>query len=389
EHDAAGLPGLRAAVERNLQTYLADLRQVVDIDCGTFLPDGVNAVADVLQRRFESWGWTAQRIPHRPGLGEEQLGDVLVARIEGGAQGRVLLVGHMDTVFSVGAAKDRPFRMEGSRAFGPGVVDMKDGLLAGLYAVRALQDTRARFGSISYVCNPDEEIGSPFSSAVIREAAAAADVCFVLESARQDGDIVSSRKGVRDFHIVYTGRAAHAGVEPERGRSATLQAAHTTVALHGLNGRWDGVTVNVGVLQGGTRPNVVADRCEVQADMRAPTAGSYEEARAEIERIARDTVVPDLSVEISSRSSFPPMERSQATAALVDRAVAIARDLGFELGETATGGASDANAVAALGVPTLDGLGPVGGAAHSPEEWLDLDSVVPRTTLLAALIASS
>ncbi|HJP65701.1 MAG TPA: M20/M25/M40 family metallo-hydrolase, partial [Actinomycetota bacterium] len=278
---------------------------------------------------------------------------------------------------------------EGSRAFGPGTADMKGGLLSGLYAVRALQDGGGQVPSITYVCNPDEELGSPFSSAIIAERARDADVCFVLEAARESGDIVSARKGVRDFHIVYRGRAAHAGVEPERGRSATLQAAHTTLRLHELNGRWDGVTVNVGVIEGGTRPNVVAERCELQADMRALTATTYEEAAREIDRVARDVVVPDVTVEITSRSQFPPMEKLPATAELVERAAAMAKQLGFELRDATTGGASDANGVAALGIPTLDGLGPIGGGPHGPDEWLDLDSVVPRTTLLGALVAAA
>jgi glutamate carboxypeptidase len=363
----------------------------VGIDCGTFLPEGVNRVADLMQQRFEASGWSVERHAHEPSSGEDRLGDVLIARVPGPKDGdrRILLVGHMDTVFGEGAAAERPFRIDGSRAFGPGVADMKDGLLAGLYAVRMLQDAEVGGFSITYVCNPDEEIGSPFSSALIREAAEDADVCFVLESARENGDIVSARKGTRDFHVVYHGRAAHAGVEPERGRSATLQGAHTTLALHELNGRWPGVTVNVGVIQGGSRPNVVAERCELQVDLRAPTADTYQEAVATIDEVVRSIVVPDVTVEVNSRSSFPPMERSEATGRLVAQAVAIAGELGFEVQDAMTGGASDANAVSAAGVPTLDGLGPVGGAAHSPGEWLDLESVVPRMTLLAALIASA
>jgi glutamate carboxypeptidase len=385
---------LQRLVERRHGAYLEDLRTTVGIDCGTFIPVGVNQVADLMQRRFEQSGWSVERRPHRPGEGEKQLGDALVARLPGGvphADGgrRILLIGHMDTVFPEGTVAERPFRVEGTRALGPGVADMKDGLLAGLYATRALQDAGLDgFDSITYVCNPDEEIGSPFSAAVIREQAVSADVCFVLESARENGAIVSARKGVRDFHVRYGGRAAHAGVEPERGRSATLQAAHATLALHELNGRWPGVTVNVGVLRGGTRPNVVAEGCELEVDMRAPTQALYDEAIAEVERLASEVTVPEVSVEIRSRSNFAPMERTEATARLVEQAQAIAAELGFDLKDAATGGASDANAVAAMGVPTLDGLGPVGGDPHSASEWLDLDSVVPRVTLLAGLIAS-
>lgn len=384
---------IRRAAEDHLDAYLDDLRALVNVDCGTYIPAGVNQVADLMEERFASQGWSVERTSHSPGTGDQRYGDIVVAGLTGSREAggrRVLLVGHMDTVFPDGTAKARPYRTQGHRAFGPGVSDMKGGLLAGLYAVSALQSLGFDdIGSVTYVCNPDEEVGSPFSGPVILERAGQADVCFVLEGARENGDIVSARKGVQDIQIRYTGRAAHAGVEPERGRSATLQAAHTTIALHELNGRWPGATVNVGVVQGGIRPNVVAERCELQVDVRGPTARSFEEALAEVNRVARATTVPDVAVEVESMSGFPPMEKTAATARLADRAIEIASELGFELRDAATGGASDANPIAGIGVPVLDGLGPIGGGDHSPAEWLDLDSVIPRMALLAGLIAST
>jgi glutamate carboxypeptidase len=386
---------LRAAAAARFDRYVAELRSLVDLDCGTYIPEGVNRVADHLRERFESSGWRTERLPHRPGAGETQLGDTLIATLEGrpgpdGAGRRILLVGHMDTVFPVGTAAERPFRIEGAKALGPGVSDMKGGLLGGLYAVSCLQDLGFDdFASITYVCNPDEEIGSPFSGPIIKERASNVNACFVLEGARENGDVVSARKGVADLRIVLHGRAAHAGVEPERGRSAALQAAHTTIALHQLNGRWPGMTVNVGVIQGGTRPNVVTERCELQVDVRSPQAATFEAALTEVERIAHDAVVPDVTAEVTRMSGFPPMEKTPGTARLADLAASIAGELGFELRDAATGGASDANPVAGMGIPVLDGLGPIGGSDHSPGEWLDLDSVVPRVALLAALVASA
>ena len=387
-----------AQVQKRYDQYLADLETLVNVDCGTFVADGVNRVADFMQRRFEDAGWKVERIPHAPDPDGDvgQLGDCVVASLAPSTVDReptgrrILLVGHMDTVFPDGTAAVRPFRIEGSRAYGPGVSDMKGGLLAGFYAVSVLQwlgfDDA---GSIVYVCNPDEEIGSPFSGPVILDKAKSADACFVLEGARENGDIVSARKGVTDLRIAVHGRAAHAGVEPERGRSATLQAAHTTLALHGLNGRWPGVTVNVGVIQGGTRPNVVAERCDLRVDVRATTAEGFRLVQEELERIASTIVVPETRIDMNATAGFPPMEKTEGTAKLVEKAKALASEIGFELNDAATGGASDANPVAGLGVPVLDGLGPVGGADHAPGEWVDLDSVVPRIALLAGLIASS
>jgi glutamate carboxypeptidase len=386
------LPALRGAADDSYQAYLSDLQTTVNIDCGTYLPGGVNQVADLMQDRFDGSGWAVERHPHAGEGSTERLGDVVGATLLGRRKGgpRLLLIGHMDTVFPEGTPRERPFAVDGDRAFGPGTSDMKGGLLAGFYAVRALQDIGfGEFESITFVCNPDEEIGSPFSGPIILDLAPSMSACFVLECGRENGNIVSARKGVADISIVFKGRAAHAGVEPGRGRSATLQAARTTIDLHALNGRWPGVTVNVGVIRGGTRPNVVAERCELEVDLRAETQASFDEAMAEVERVATATVVPDVSAEVHKLSGFPPMEKSEASAGLIRLVKEIASELGFEVDDQSTGGASDANPVAALGIPTLDGLGPIGGGAHSRDEWLDLSSVVPRVAMLAGLIASA
>jgi glutamate carboxypeptidase len=371
--------------------FLAELESMVNVDCGSYTPAGVNTIAGMMQARFEELGWTTERRPHAPANGQAQLGDLLIGRLAGGnPQGRrILLVGHMDTVFDPGTAAERPFAVRDGRATGPGVSDMKGGLLTGRYAVTALQ--RAGFddfAEIVYACNPDEEIGSPFSGPHIRELAKDADACFVLEGARENGDIVSARKGVADIRVLYHGRAAHAGVEPERGRSATLQAAHSTIALHELNGRWPGVTVNVGVVRGGTRPNVVAPECELEVDMRAVTQASFDEAVAEVQRVAETIVVPDVTAEFILKAGFPPMEKTEAIGRLAERAKQIAGELGINVDDASTGGASDANPIAGMGKPVLDGLGPIGGDDHSPSEWLDVTSIPSRVALLASLIAS-
>ena len=373
---------LSRIVEARLPRYLSELERLVNIDCGSYTPDGVNRVADFVTDALRTLGGTVERTPYR--AEGRPLGDLVVGRFDGDGP-RLLLIGHMDTVFDPGTAAERPYRSEGGRAFGPGVTDMKAGLLAGLHAIGALREAGER-PSVTFVANPDEEIGSPFSTPVIRSLAPEHDAVLVLECARANGDIVSARKGIADYHVTITGRAAHAGVEPEKGRSAILEAAHQVLALHALNGRWPTVTVNAGVIHGGTRPNVVPDRCELQVDIRAATADAFDAAAAEVERLAASPTMPDLRVELSRTAGHPPMEKTDASARFVALAVDIAGQLGFELHDAATGGASDANTTAALGVPTLDGLGPVGGDDHSVDEWLDLESVVPRTTLLAALM---
>jgi glutamate carboxypeptidase len=290
-------------------------------------------------------------------------------------------------VFEEGTAADRPFRIDGDQAYGPGVCDMKSGLLVGFFAVELLLEAGALQGSVVYVCNPDEEVGSPFSKPIIREAAEEADVALVLEPARSGGRVVTARKGVSDLRIRVTGRSAHAGVEPEKGASAVLEAAHKVVALHALNGRWPEVTVNAGEVSGGTRPNVVAERSSIHVDIRAPDEDTLQQAERAALLIAETSTVPGTTSTVRLSANHRPMERTEGTARLFEAARAMGAELGIDIGETATGGASDANTTSAAGTPTLDGLGPVGGDAHTPVEWLDLGSVVPRVALMAALIA--
>jgi glutamate carboxypeptidase len=267
---------------------------------------------------------------------------------------------------------------------------MKSGLLAGLYALKAIIGERGGlpFERLVFVANPDEEIGSPTSTPHIRELAAGVDVALVLECARANGDIVSARKGILDLRMVVHGRAAHAGVEPHKGRSAILEAARIVRELHDLNGRWAGVTVNVGVIAGGTRPNVVAERCSLEVDVRATAREALETAEAEIRRIAEATEVPDTTVEFEPMARGWPMERLERSGRLVEHAKSVAAALGFAVADASTGGASDANTTSGMGVPSLDGLGPIGGNDHAPTEYLEVDSIVPRTTLLAGLLLS-
>ena len=381
-------PVLRSLVAARYDAFVEDLRTMVNIDCGSYTPSGVNAVADLCEARFRTGGWEVERTPHAPSGGEPRLGDLVIGRLRGAGGPRVLLVGHMDTVFDEGTVADRPFRIEGDIAYGPGVSDMKGGLLTGFAAVEALQQAGFDgFEQITYVCNPDEEIGSVVSGPVIRGLAPEHDAAFVLEGARANGDIVSARKGITDFTIEIEGRAAHAGVEPDKGRNAILEAAHRIVEIQSMHGRWPGVTVNVGVVRGGTRTNVVPAHCELHVDLRSPEAATLDAAAPEIERICAQHSVPDVRTTVRANGWHRPMEKGEGGARLVDLAVRVAADLGFEVRDAATGGASDANTTSAAGTPTLDGLGPVGGDDHAPGEWLDLTSVVPRISLLAGIVS--
>jgi glutamate carboxypeptidase len=389
---AAELDALHATVEAGLPAFLADLERMCNIDCGSYTPVGVNQIAELVAAELEALGASVERRPDPNG----RFGDTVVATFEGtaGAGPRILLIGHMDTVFSEGTVAKRPFRIDGSIARGAGASDMKAGLLAGLRAVAAVRALTIGvngagslpFERLTFIANPDEEVGSPSSRPHIVEAAKTADACFVLECARANGDFVSARKGIADIRLTINGRAAHAGVEPEKGRSAILAGAELVREIHALNGRWPEVTTNVGVFKAGTRPNIVCDQAELQVDVRAMAAVHLASAIAAIKDLAATPAVPDVSIEIETMAGWAPMEKLERSDRLTGHVIALARRLGFATKDTSTGGASDANTTSGMGVPSIDGLGPIGGMDHSPEEYLEVDSIVPRTTLLAALL---
>ena len=386
----AELDALLGRVRAALPDYLADLERLVNIDCGSYTPDGVDEVGRFVAGYLERVGARVERRPDPDG----RVGSTVVATFEGETGGdtrpRILLIGHMDTVFEPGTVAQRPFRVDDGIAYGPGVSDMKGGLLAGLYAIAAVRNELGSlpFGRLTFLANPDEEIGSPSSTPHIREVAVQADACLVLECARANGDIVSSRKGIADLRIAIHGRAAHAGVEPEKGRSAVLAGAHLVTAIHALNGLRPGVTANVGVFTAGTRPNIVPDEAHLEVDLRAIRRADLEAAVDAARALADQPAVPDVSMTIETMARWWPMEKLAVSERLVEHAGALARRLGFEARDAATGGASDANTTSGMGVPTLDGLGPIGGRDHSPDEYLEVDSIVPRTALVAALLVA-
>jgi glutamate carboxypeptidase len=389
--DPAGLLPLAHA---RYQRALASLELLVNRDSGSYSADAVNRVADLCEERMRAGGWSVERISPEPDPGEPHLGDLLLGRrqgarpVEAGGR-RLLLMAHMDTVFDDGTAAARPFRTEGGRAYGPGVADDKCGVVAGIEAVELLCDDAAfdDFAGITLACTPDEEIGSPFSKEVLARLAGDHEVGVGLEAARVNGALVTSRKGISALQIGIQGKAVHAGVRPKEGINAALEAARKAEALHALNDRWQGVTCNVGVIRAGTRPNVVAERAELQLDLRAVTAVDFERALAAVREIAATSYVPGTTASLEVVHRHPPMERTEAVAGLLAEARQVAGALGFELREAASGGAGDANTTAAAGLPTIDGFGPIGGEAHGPNEWLDLDSVAPRTALLAGFLA--
>jgi len=369
-------------LEERLANYLDDLRLLAGIDSGSTDKEGVNAINDWLEGRLGTLGLTVER------FAQEQAGDDLLATLDGSGRGRILLLGHSDTVFAQGTAASRPMTIQGDRVLGPGTCDMKAGLLAGIYALAALRELRFDdFARITYLCVSDEEIEQRHSYELIRRMARESDAGLTLEAARANGDIVTARKGVRWFLVEAFGRAAHAGVEPEKGRSAIVALAHHILALSELNGWRPDVTLNVGTLQGGTVPNAVPDYAQMHIDLRAFTEEDLQAAIEAVQTQLEREVLPGVRVTLTAQGpGSPTMPRTPAVAALETLAQGAARELGFEVKGAKTGGGSDAAVVASEGTPVLDGLGPIGGLDHGPDEYIELGSIVPRTALLAKLI---
>jgi glutamate carboxypeptidase len=377
---------LRVLAESLAPRFGRDLAALVSIDSGSWNAAGVDAVGQWCADRLRAAGFAADRVPTPP-AGGRQLGGVIVARRRGRGIRRIMLFAHLDTVFPDGTAAQRPYREEGGRAFGPGVSDDKGGLLAAIYAAEVLvQAGFDAYAELVLVFTPDEEIGSPASQGILAGLAAGMDAAFCLECARENGDLVTERKGIADIHIEIRGRAAHSGVEPDRGVNAAVEAAHLLLEIQAMSGTRPGLGVNIGLIEAGGRANIVPSTARLLGEVRAATLVDLEATLDAIEARAERPIVAGATIHASRVAVCPPLERSVGTEALL----ALAADVGAELGITvrgaATGGASDANYVAATGVAVLDGLGPIGGDDHAPTEWLDLRSVPERVALLAGLI---
>ncbi len=372
-----------AYLDSRQQEMLSLLERLVDTDSGTHDRDGVNRVGQILAPRLGELGFAVETDR------QTEYGDHLVARKAGTGGRSVLFLGHMDTVFPAGTASERPFRMDGRRAYGPGVLDMKGGLVCLLFALAALKATRRpEFDAMAMtaVFNSEEEVLSPTSRRLIEAEAKRADAVCVFEPARPGGECVVARKGVGKYRLEVRGRAAHAGTQPERGRSAILELAHKIVALHGLNDTASGVTVNVGVVLGGERSNVIAEQASAEIDIRVPTLPEAGRLDQQIRAIAETSTVPDVSATLSGGLVFPPMVQTPASGRLFEIWKTAGRELGLELGGMATGGGSDGN-YASQYAPTLDGMGPIGSEAHSDREYLEVASLAERAKLTALFLA--
>jgi glutamate carboxypeptidase len=364
--------------ERELPWLLETIEALVCLESPSGDAAAISRCMAELSTLLSDIGGTVGRLP------AGAAGEPLRAEFGSGAR-QVLLLGHIDTVWPVGTLASRPFRQHDGMLYGPGVFDMKAGLAIAVLAVRALaHEAEGLPGRIVMLVTADEETGSASSRAVIEAEALASEAVLVLEPALPGGALKTSRKGCGEFVLRVSGRAAHAGVDPERGASAVSELARQVLRIEELRNQAAGTTVNVGVIRGGSRPNVVAADAEAVIDVRTASAG--EAARVAGALRALTPVDARTTLTVSGGIDRPPMERSAGVAALFALAQEAAAALGRALGEGGTGGGSDGNLTAALGVPTLDGLGAVGGGAHADDEHVSVADLPWRAALLGGLL---
>jgi len=373
---------IRARLERRTDEMTHLLGRLVWTESGSDDPAGLNAMSDLLVELFGDLGPIDR---HQTGPGGTSHLALTVAGTDPTLPHAAVL-GHYDTVWPAGTLERMPVRVEEGRLSGPGSFDMKGGLVQLYYALVELHAAGRRpRRPVRVLFSCDEEVRSRTSRPLIAELAKGAAVALVLESPLPGGALKTVRKGTGTYRLDIEGRAAHAGIEPGKGASAILELAHQIQVLHGLNDPELGTTVNVGVASGGTRPNVVPARAEAEIDVRVTTT-------AEADRVDRliNGLRPSIAgtrVRVTPDLHRPPMEPTPASRELFARARGVAAAIGMdELGEGSTGGASDANLVAALGVPTLDGLGPEGAGAHADHEHVLIESMPRRTALIAGLL---
>jgi glutamate carboxypeptidase len=356
--------------------------RLVNIDSGTGDAEGMKAVGAIAVEELQKLGAKIETTSSAPAVG-----DNIVATFTGTGKGTVLLMAHMDTVFAKGAAAARPFRIEGGRAYGPGVSDDKAGIVIAVAVLNILQDLKFKdYARITVFLNTNEETGSRGSRGLIEKLAKEHDVTLNLEAGRAGDGITIWRKGSGTIRVEVKGRASHAGAAPEHGRNAVMELAHQMMQLSKLANAQKGTTINFTVIKGGDRKNIIPDFAEADADVRAVVTEEFDRVERELAAAIRNKLIPDTEVKATLIRSFPPMPQNAQIDALAAMAQRIYGEIGKKLNLEGSGGAADSSLAAGVFRPTLDGLSLVGGNAHTDKEYAEVDSMVPRFYLLTRMV---
>ena len=367
----------------DLSEYITELSELVNIDCGSHNPEGVARIAHILAAKFEAMNWQVNW--HQPD--HPNAGPCLHLTNKPDAQHYdVMLCGHMDTVFEPGIAEKRPFRTDNKRAYGPGVADMKCGVLSAIYALRALPEQTLDKLAICVAFNCDEEISSVYSRPWIEGLAKRSRMALVCESARPNGELVKARKGNARYELTFHGKAVHSGANFQDGVSAVNEFCHWNLAINQMVNLDKGTTLNVGLVHGGIADNVVPDKLTAGLDVRVWDHEALTSIHRKLMSMAENPFISGATVEVKRTAYIPPMQPTADSKILMQLVEQAATELGVHFDWTEAGGCSDANNIANVGTPALDGLGPIAGGWHSPQEFLVLDSIEPRLKLLIRIL---
>jgi len=371
------------AAEAARPAQLALLERLVNIDSGTGDTSGGHRASERVAEELRALGMAVTLVKaEAPGLP-----DNVVATLKGKGKGRILMIAHSDTVFGPGTAAKRPFRIDGGRAYGPGVGDEKGGVVEGIFAIRLLREMKfTDFAQITFLVETSEEQGSPGTRELITRLVRDSDVELNLEPGDAPDALTVWRKGSTAFTIAVKGRPAHAGVAPQDGRNAALELIHQIMLADTLPKTGDGLTANLTLMNAGSRYNIIPEDASATINLRVRETGQVGEVTALLDKNAQTTIIPDTKVTVTSRVSFPPLPSNPGTDALATLAERIYAEAGLKIGRAGNGGASESALAHEAGVPALDGLGPVGGNFHSEREYLELASLTPRLYLLTRLL---
>ena len=359
------------------------LEQLVNIDSGTGDAAGGNHVLEILIPRLRALGMSIESVPAE----ESGLPPNTVATLTGKGKGRILMIGHIDTVFEPGTARQRPYHADEKRAYGPGVTDEKGGVVEGVYALQILHKLGFKdFKKIVFLIETSEERGSTGSRGIINKLLTDADVELNLEPGDQPDQITVWRKGSANFEISVKGRAAHAGIAPQEGRNAALELIHQIRGIDAFPHSGSDLTVNLTVMHAGTRPNIIPENATAQVNVRVRNLAQFDQVEEVLRKNAQNTVIPDTKLTVTRGPVYPPFPENAATNALATQAQRIYAAIDRKLETGWNGGASESGLASAAGVPALDGLGPAGGGYHSDQEYASLDTVTPRLYLLSELL---
>lgn len=375
---------LYAACEKAQQDFITLWERLVNIDTGTGYGEGINQVVAIVAEQLKALGASVEIIPAE----NAKEGSHVVGKFEGQGKGRILAMAHMDTVFPVGTAAKRPFRIQDDWVYGPGVSDCKGSIVLFLFAMKQLKSLQYQdYGTITCLFNCDEETTSPHSRYLIKKLAPEHDYVLCMESGQVGDGVVMWRKGSAQMQLEVFGKTAHAGSNPENGRNAIMEILHQIQQLSTLENPEKLTTLNFTTIKSGDRVNVIPDYAIAKADIRSLFTEELDRIEAAAEKLAEQTAISDTTVKISITRGNPPFSKNPGTDDLVRLAQEIYSELGKKLIAVGAGGASDANWAASAGAIAIDGLGPVkGGKNHTEYECTKLDSVVPRMYLLTKML---